>query len=148
MTNLNIKINTDNAAFSDSNLGSEIARILKSYANAIETVVDPDTSWKLETKLRDINGNTVGQVKLQMEDFFLMDRDMKKILEVLSEQQKTLSKLETSMKMLSEASLSFATNQQTVNKSMKEGMVALKDGIKDLFFSIQQITSFITRGKN
>jgi hypothetical protein len=77
-----------------------------------------------------------------------MDRDMKKILEVLSEQQKTLSKLETSMKMLSEASLSFATNQQTVNKSMKDGMVALKDGIKDLFFSVQQITSFITRGKN
>jgi len=77
-----------------------------------------------------------------------MDRDLKKILEVLSEQQKTLSKLETSMKMLSEASLSFATNQQTVNKSMKDGMVALKDGIKDLFFSIQQITSFITRGKN
>lgn len=77
-----------------------------------------------------------------------MDRDMKKILEVLSEQQKTLSKLEISMKMLSEASLSFATNQQTVNKSMKDGMVALKDGIKDLFFSVQQITSFITRGKN
>ena len=70
MTNLNIKINTDNEAFSDSNLGSEIARILKSYANAIETVVDPDTSWELETKLRDINGNTVGQVRLQMEDSF------------------------------------------------------------------------------
>ena len=47
-----------------------------------------------------------------------MDRDMKKVLEVLQEQQKTLSKLETSMKMLSEASLSFATNQQTVNKSL------------------------------
>ena len=77
-----------------------------------------------------------------------MDRDMKKVLEVLQEQQKTLSKLETSMKMLSEASLSFATNQQTVNKSMKEGMIAMKDGIKDLFFSVQQITSFITRGKN
>jgi len=76
-----------------------------------------------------------------------MDRDMKKILEVLQEQQKTLSKLETSMKMLSEASLSFATNQQTVNKSMKEGMIAMKDGIKDLFFSVQQITSFIAGGK-
>ena len=77
-----------------------------------------------------------------------MNRDLEKVLEVLQEQQKTLSKLETSMKMLSEASLSFATNQQTVNKSMKDGMVALKDGIKDLFFSVQQITSFITRGKN
>ena len=65
-----------------------------------------------------------------------MDRDMKKILEVLQEQQKTLSKLETSMKMLSETSLSFATNQQTVNKSMKDGMVAIIDGSKDLFFSI------------
>ena len=77
-----------------------------------------------------------------------MNRDLEKVLEVLQEQQKTLSKLETSMKMLSEASLSFATNQQTVNKSMKEGMFALKDGIKDLFLSIQQITSFIKGGKN
>jgi len=64
MTTLNISINTDNAAFEDENLGSEISRILKSYANAIESVIDPDTSWELETRLRDINGNTVGQVKL------------------------------------------------------------------------------------
>ena len=64
MTTLNISINTDNAAFESENLGSEISRILKSYANAIESVIDPDTSWELETKLRDINGNTVGQVKL------------------------------------------------------------------------------------
>jgi len=64
MTTLKISINTDNAAFEDENLGSEISRILKSYANAIESVIDPDTSWELETRLRDINGNTVGQVKL------------------------------------------------------------------------------------
>ena len=64
MTTLNISINTDNAAFESENLGSEISRILKSYANAIESVIDPDTSWELETRLRDINGNTVGQVKL------------------------------------------------------------------------------------
>ena len=64
MTTLNIPINTDNAAFESENLGSEISRILKSYANAIESVIDPDTSWELETRLRDINGNTVGQVKL------------------------------------------------------------------------------------
>ena len=64
MTTLKISINTDNAAFESENLGSEISRILKSYANAIESVIDPDTSWELETKLRDINGNTVGQVKL------------------------------------------------------------------------------------
>ena len=64
MTTLKISINTDNAAFEHENLGSEISRILKSYANAIESVIDPDTSWELETRLRDINGNTVGQVKL------------------------------------------------------------------------------------
>ena len=64
MTTLNISINTDNAALKSENLGSEISRILKSYANAIESVIDPDTSWELETRLRDINGNTVGQVKL------------------------------------------------------------------------------------
>ena len=65
MTTLNISINTDNSAFESENLGSEISRILKSYANAIESVIDPDTSWELETRLRDINGNTVGQVKLK-----------------------------------------------------------------------------------
>ena len=64
MTTLKISIITDNPAFEYENLGSEISRILKSYANAIESVIDPDTSWELETRLRDINGNTVGQVKL------------------------------------------------------------------------------------
>mgnify|MGYP003125175190 CR=1 FL=1 len=60
---LRITINTENQAFSDENLGFEISRILKNYATAIESVIDPDTSWELETKLRDINGHTVGQVK-------------------------------------------------------------------------------------
>ena len=48
MTTLNISINTDNAAFESENLGSEISRILKSYANAIESVIDPDTSGSLK----------------------------------------------------------------------------------------------------
>ena len=60
--NLTIKINTDNDAFYDENLGSEISRILKNYATGIESIIDSDTSWKIETKLRDINGSTVGQV--------------------------------------------------------------------------------------
>ena len=65
--NLLIKINTDNDAFADENLGSEISRILKNYATVIESVIDYDTSWKLETKLRDINGTTVGQVTFTTE---------------------------------------------------------------------------------
>lgn len=68
MANLNISINLDNAAFADENLGSEVSRILKTYANAIEEVIDPDTSWEMETKLRDINGNTVGQVRFTTGD--------------------------------------------------------------------------------
>ena len=68
MANLNININLDNAAFADENLGSEVSRILKSYANAIEEVIDPDTSWEMETKLRDINGHTVGQVRFTTGD--------------------------------------------------------------------------------
>ena len=71
--NLTIKINTDNDSFADENLGSEISRILKNYANVIESVIDDDTSWKLETILRDINGAKVGQVTfttdLEDEDF-------------------------------------------------------------------------------
>ena len=57
-------MNVDNDAFMHDNLGSEIARILRNYENAIEPVVDPDTTWELETKLRDINGNTIGKVTL------------------------------------------------------------------------------------
>ena len=60
--NLKIKINTDNDAFADDNLGPEISRILKNYANNIESIIDPETSWKLKTILRDINGAKVGQV--------------------------------------------------------------------------------------
>ena len=64
MTNVNIIMNVDSDAFMHDNLGSEIARILRNYANAIEPVVDPSTTWELETKLRDINGNTIGKVTL------------------------------------------------------------------------------------
>tara|TARA_Y100000401_G_C8148051_1_gene138185 strand:+ start:116 stop:304 length:189 start_codon:yes stop_codon:yes gene_type:complete len=59
MTQLNIVLSTDNAAFEGENLGPEIARILKSYANSIQEVEDPE---ELERRLRDSNGNTVGSV--------------------------------------------------------------------------------------
>ena len=62
MTKLTLVLSTDNAAFEGENLGPEIARILKSYAHAIREVKDPESQWKLERRLRDINGNTVGSV--------------------------------------------------------------------------------------
>jgi hypothetical protein len=57
-------MNVDNDAFMHENLGSEIAKILKNYANVIEFVVDPDTTFELQTKLTDINGETIGKVTL------------------------------------------------------------------------------------
>ena len=62
MTKLTLVLSTDNAAFEGKNLGPEIARILKSYAHAIREVKDPESQWELESRLRDINGNTVGFV--------------------------------------------------------------------------------------
>ena len=59
MTKLTLVLSTDNAAFEGENLGPEIARILKSYANSIQELEDPE---ELESRLRDINGNTVGSV--------------------------------------------------------------------------------------
>ena len=64
MTNVNIIMNVDNDAFMHENLGSDIAKILKNYANVIEFVVDPGTTFELQTKLTDINGETIGKVTL------------------------------------------------------------------------------------
>jgi len=59
---LQIKLSTDNAAF-NPNVGLEVSRILKDYANSIESVLsDGSNTWELETRLRDLNGNTVGKV--------------------------------------------------------------------------------------
>lgn len=59
---LQIKLSTDNAAFSP-NIGLEISRILGNYANSIKDVLeDGSNTWELETTLKDLNGNKVGNV--------------------------------------------------------------------------------------
>ena len=59
---LQIKLSTDNSAFSP-NLGLEISRILSNYANSIKDVLDNGSNtWELETTLRDLNGAKVGTV--------------------------------------------------------------------------------------
>ena len=55
-------MNLDDDALEHEDLGLDIAMILKNYANAIETLFDPDTNFKFETKLTDINGETIGKV--------------------------------------------------------------------------------------
>ena len=59
---LQIKLSTDNAAFSP-NVGLEVSRRLSNYANSIKDVLDNGSNtWELETTLRDLNGNKVGNV--------------------------------------------------------------------------------------
>ena len=56
MSNLAIKIKTNNVAF-DDNIGGELARILRKYADRIEHG-EPDN-----ISLMDFNGNVVGQAE-------------------------------------------------------------------------------------
>ena len=73
---------------------------------------------------------------------------MKKILEVLQEQDKKIADI---TKMITESTgctLKAFEGQQKLNESQREVNHALKDGLKDLFNAISNITSILTRGKN
>ena len=61
---LTIKIQTDpvNAAFTDGNMGNELSRILKKYADSIKEVGESDL-FLLDTKLYDYNGAAVGRAE-------------------------------------------------------------------------------------
>ena len=56
MNNIKININMENAAFEGNNKEYELNRILKELADKIRNYETP-------TKLKDINGNTVGIVE-------------------------------------------------------------------------------------
>ena len=77
-----------------------------------------------------------------------MDRDMKKILEVLQEQDKKIADI---TKMITESTgctLKAFEGQQQLNESQREVNHSLRDGLKDLFNAISTITSILTGGKN
>ena len=77
-----------------------------------------------------------------------MDRDMKKILEVLQEQDKKIADI---TKMITESTgctLKAFEGQQQLNESQREVNHSLRDGLKDLFNAISTITSILTVGKN
>ena len=77
-----------------------------------------------------------------------MDRDMKKILEVLTEQDKKIADI---TKMITESTgctLKAFDSQQKLNESQREVNHALRDCLKDLFNAISNITSILTGGKN
>ena len=73
---------------------------------------------------------------------------MKKILEVLTEQDKKIADI---TKMITESTgctLKAFEGQQQLNESQREVNHALRDGLKDLFNAISNITSILTGGKN
>ena len=77
-----------------------------------------------------------------------MDRDMKKILEDLQEQDKKIADI---TKMITESTgctLKAFEGQQQLNESQREVNHSLRDGLKDLFNAISTITSILTGGKN
>lgn len=59
---LTLKINTDNAAFEDNGVGSEVAVILRRLANNIEDLEGRDLDESFA--LMDSNGNKVGNAFL------------------------------------------------------------------------------------
>tara|TARA_R100001509_G_scaffold155843_1_gene118619 strand:- start:759 stop:1040 length:282 start_codon:yes stop_codon:yes gene_type:complete len=61
---LTIKIQTDpvNDAFTNGNMGNELSRILKKYADSIKEVGESDL-FLLDTKLYDYNGAPVGRAE-------------------------------------------------------------------------------------
>lgn len=56
---INITFETDNDAFQDGNYTFEVKRILNQAIRTIESS-DPDTD--LDTLIRDVNGNTIGNL--------------------------------------------------------------------------------------
>ena len=77
-----------------------------------------------------------------------MDRDMKKILEVLTEQDKKISEITKMVTESTGCTLKAFDSQQKLNESQREVNHALKDGLKDLFIAISKISSILSGGKN
>lgn len=61
---LTIRIDCDNAAFDEDNLGPEVARILRGIAAQVEGAREVDIDTLKTLPLHDINGNKVGTVRL------------------------------------------------------------------------------------
>ena len=61
-----IRIGLENAAFDDGNEGAELARILRKLADSIESAGEAPRCFE---KIRDINGNTVGQYAAKPADY-------------------------------------------------------------------------------
>ena len=76
-----------------------------------------------------------------------MDRDMKKVLEALSEQDKKLTELSNRILQSTDLTINALDSQQKLNKSQNDVNHTLKNGIQDLFNMIQILVKTLKGGK-
>jgi len=76
-----------------------------------------------------------------------MDRDMKKVLKALSEQDKKLTELSNRILQSTDLTINALDGQQKLNKSQSEVNHTLKNGIQDLFNMIQILVKTLKGGK-
>ena len=76
-----------------------------------------------------------------------MNRDLEKVLEALSEQDKKLTELSNRILQSTDLTINALDGQQKLNKSQNDVNHTLKDGIQDLFNMIQILVKTLKGGK-
>ena len=76
-----------------------------------------------------------------------MNRDLEKILEALSEQDKKITELSNRILQSTDLTINALDGQQKLNKSQSEVNHTLKNGIQDLFNMIQILVKTLKGGK-
>ena len=75
-----------------------------------------------------------------------MDRDMKKVLEALAEQDKKITELSNRILQSTDLTINALDGQQKLNKSQNDLNHTLKDGIQDLFKMLQLLVKNLKGG--
>ena len=75
-----------------------------------------------------------------------MDRDMKKVLEALAEQDKKITELSNRILQSTDLTINALDGQQKLNKSQNDVNHTLKDGIQDLFKMLQLLVKNLKGG--
>jgi len=76
-----------------------------------------------------------------------MNRDLEKVLEALSEQDKKLTELSNRILQSTDLTINALDGQQKLNKSQNDVNHTLKNGIQDLFNMIQILVKTLKGGK-
>ena len=76
-----------------------------------------------------------------------MNRDLEKVLEALSEQDKKLTELSNRILQSTDLTINALDGQQKLNKSQSDVNHTLKNGIQDLFNMIQILVKTLKGGK-